>query len=195
MFRDNMMQGAPFHKPVVVIFDWSRAAQTIFVNKAAASTRTAGLLLALFLYRLHVLHKLSFEHVHLIGHSFGAEIASGAGRAVFKLTGRKLFAITSLDPAGVCVSYRGQRPAHCLRYNDAQMVRVLHSDALYFGTEAPIGHFDIYLNGGITQPHCFPFANALFNPEGRSTLFFFLYSNFNLFFIIKSISCDHRTVV
>jgi hypothetical protein len=167
MLRDNMIQGSSSDKPVVVVFDWSRAAQTLFVNKAAASTRTAGLLLALFLYRLHVLGKVSFDRVHLIGHSFGAEIAAGAGRAVRKLTGRKLFAITALDPAGVCVSYRGRRPLHCLRFQDAQLVRVLHSDALYFGTAAPIGHFDVYLNGGLIQPHCLPHASALFNPEGE----------------------------
>lgn len=171
MLRDNMMRGSKTGQPVVLIFDWSRAAQTVFVNKAAASTRTAGLLLALFLYRLHVLHKVSLDRVHLIGHSFGAEIAAVAGRALRKLTGRKLFAITGLDPAGICVTYGGRRPVHCLRYQDAQLVRVLHSDALYFGTASPVGHFDVYLNGGRFQPHCFPHASAIFNPEGKHFTF------------------------
>lgn len=94
MLRDNILQSS-HAEPVVIVLDWSRAAQTIFVNKAAASTKVTGFLLAIFLWKLQLLQQARYGHMHLIGHSFGAEIASTTGRFVQYLSGgRKIFAIT-----------------------------------------------------------------------------------------------------
>lgn len=99
-------------------------------------------------------------------------VLATAGKFLKRLSnGQRLGTITGLDPAGVCTTYDGQKKKRCLKFEDANLVRILHSDSLYFGTEEAIGHYDIFLNGGHFQPQCFPHASALLNPEGKKVNF------------------------
>ena len=64
---------------------------------------------------------------------------------------------TALDPAGPEFEFSPAK--HRLNSTDAKCVEVLHTSGGPpvlggFGIMLPVGHVDIYVNGGIHQPHC-----------------------------------------
>ncbi|RWS29182.1 Pancreatic triacylglycerol lipase-like protein [Leptotrombidium deliense] len=91
------------------------------------------------------------EDVHLIGHSFGAQIAAYTGQGTPNL-GR----ISGLDPARP--NFQGLPPDGRLSSDDALFVDVIHSDfnpVNSVGITDSVGHVDFYLNGASPQPGCF----------------------------------------
>jgi len=88
-----------------------------------------------------------------IGHSLGSHVCGLTGKA------KKLDGILALDPAGPDFEYHNDE--NRLGKGDAKYVEAIHSDAGECGIILPVGHVDIYLNGGKTQPHCGAWPNEL----------------------------------
>ncbi|CAO2594437.1 Endothelial lipase [Lemmus lemmus] len=135
----------------IVVVDWLPLAHQLYTD-AVNNVRVVGQRVAGMLDWLQEKEEFSLGNVHLIGYSLGAHVAGYAGNFVKGTVGR----ITGLDPAGprfetVDINER-------LSPDDADFVDVLHtytpSFGLSIGIRRPVGHIDIYPNGGDFQPGC-----------------------------------------
>ncbi|XP_060787013.1 endothelial lipase [Neoarius graeffei] len=136
----------------VIVVDWLSLAHQLYPD-AVNHTLYVGHSIAALLNWLQDEQQLPLENVHLIGYSLGAHVAGYAGAFVHGTVGR----ITGLDPAGPM--FEGAEPNKRLSPDDAKFVDVLHTytrEALgvSIGIQQPIGHIDIYPNGGEVQPGC-----------------------------------------
>ncbi|KAK3540677.1 hypothetical protein QTP70_034590 [Hemibagrus guttatus] len=136
----------------VIVVDWLDLAHQLYPD-AVNHTLHVGRSIAALLDWLQEAQQLPLENVHLIGYSLGAHVAGYAGTFVHGKVGR----ITGLDPAGPM--FEGAEPHKRLSPDDAEFVDVLHTytrEALgvSIGIQQPIGHIDIYPNGGDVQPGC-----------------------------------------
>ncbi|NXW51379.1 LIPE lipase, partial [Nyctiprogne leucopyga] len=126
----------------VVVVDWLPLAHQLYTD-AVNNTQTVGKSIARLLDWLQENPLFHLENVHLIGYSLGAHVAGFAGNHVHgtigRITGKWLFKHLSPD--------------------DANFVDVLHTYTretlgVSIGIQMPIGHVDIYPNGGDFQPGC-----------------------------------------
>ncbi|XP_061024951.1 endothelial lipase isoform X1 [Eubalaena glacialis] len=135
----------------VVVVDWLPLAHQLYTD-AVNNTREVGHSVARMLNWLQEKEDFSLGDVHLIGYSLGAHVAGYAGNFVKGMVGR----ITGLDPAGPM--FEGVDIHKRLSPDDADFVDVLHtytrSFGLSIGIQMPVGHIDIYPNGGDFQPGC-----------------------------------------
>uniref|UniRef100_A0A8C9A1C2 triacylglycerol lipase n=1 Tax=Prolemur simus TaxID=1328070 RepID=A0A8C9A1C2_PROSS len=135
----------------VVVVDWLPLAHQLYTD-AVNNTRVVGHSIARMLDWLQEKDDFSLGNVHLIGYSLGAHVAGYAGNFVKGTVGR----ITGLDPAGPM--FEGVDIHKRLSPDDADFVDVLHtytrSFGLSIGIQRPVGHIDIYPNGGDFQPGC-----------------------------------------
>ncbi|KAK7163752.1 hypothetical protein R3I93_007728 [Phoxinus phoxinus] len=135
----------------VVVVDWLDRANEHY-PRSAENTRLVGADVAKFIDWLEELD-YPLEKVHLLGYSLGAHVAGVAGN----LTNNKVNRITGLDPAGP--SFENAESLMRLSPDDASFVDVLHTNTrgspdLSIGIQRPVGHVDIYPNGGTFQPGC-----------------------------------------
>lgn len=136
----------------VVVVDWlSRAQQHYPVS--AGYTQLVGQDVAKFIDWMEGEFNYPVDNVHLLGYSLGAHAAGVAG----SLTKNKVQRITGLDPAGPNFEYA--EDVIRLSPDDADFVDVLHtytrgSPDRSIGIQKPVGHIDIYPNGGSFQPGC-----------------------------------------
>ncbi|KAM9137531.1 lipoprotein lipase [Pangshura tecta] len=136
----------------VVVVDWlSRAQQHYPVS--AAYTKLVGKDVAIFIDWMEKQFNYPLDNLHLLGYSLGAHAAGIAG----SLTKKKINRITGLDPAGPNFEYAEATTR--LSPDDADFVDVLHtytrgSPDRSIGIQKPVGHIDIYPNGGGFQPGC-----------------------------------------
>ena len=136
----------------IVTLDWSQGAKGEY-KQAIANSQIAGIDLG-NLINLYVLKGiLSYDLVHIVGHSLGAHVAGFAGDR----TTVKISQITGLDPAGP--EFDGMSYLVRLDPTDANFVDIIHSDAeiLYpyifgAGIQTTSGHVDFWPNGGRSQP-------------------------------------------
>ncbi|XP_077078272.1 lipoprotein lipase [Siphateles boraxobius] len=135
----------------VIVVDWLDRANEHY-PRSAENTRLVGADVAKFVNWLEEL-EYPLEKVHLLGYSLGAHVAGVAGN----LTNNKVNRITGLDPAGP--SFENAESLRRLSPDDASFVDVLHTNTrgspdLSIGIQRPVGHVDIYPNGGTFQPGC-----------------------------------------
>jgi len=136
----------------VIVVDWlTRASQNY--HRSAADTKLVGRDVAQFVYWIQKELQLPWDRIHLVGYSLGAHIAGIAG----DLTDHKISRITGLDPAGPTFEHADIQ--NTLSPDDAQFVDVLHTNTRgspdrSIGIQRPVGHIDIYPNGGTFQPGC-----------------------------------------
>ncbi|CAG07963.1 unnamed protein product [Tetraodon nigroviridis] len=162
----------------VVVVDWLTSAQNHYVV-AARKTKMVGQEIARFIDWIEESTNAPAENIHLIGYSLGAHVAGFAGSHTTSKVGR----ITGLDPAGP--DFEGMHAHRRLSPDDAHFVDVLHtftrgSPGLSIGIQQPVGHVDIYPNGGSFQPGC----------NLRSALE--KIANFGIFAITDAVKCEHE---
>jgi len=142
----------------VIIVEWGRGAGVPY-TQATANTRLVGAEIAYLIDFMGKTIGSKPEQFHIIGHSLGAHIGGYAGERL-KYLGR----ISGLDAAGPYFS--GTDKVVRLDPTDALFVDVMHTDTGTilgtllghggFGYTEPLGHVDVYPNGGDEQPNCDP---------------------------------------
>jgi hypothetical protein len=99
-----------------------------------------------------------FSKLHIVGHSLGSQLASFLGRAIIQKTDgkMKLKRITGLDPA-FPLFYPGWLAGH-ISADDAELVDVVHTEGIFYGTPFTTGTVDFWPNGAsiVQQPGCPP---------------------------------------
>ncbi|KAM6921497.1 lipoprotein lipase isoform 2-T2 [Xenentodon cancila] len=136
----------------VIVVDWLNRANQHYPT-SAAYTKLVGRDVAKFISWIQKELQLPAERIHLLGYSLGAHVAGIAG----DLTEQKISRITGLDPAGPTFEHADDK--NTLSRDDGQFVDVLHTNTRgspdrSIGIQRPVGHIDIYPNGGTFQPGC-----------------------------------------
>ncbi|XP_046746396.1 phospholipase A1-like [Diprion similis] len=118
---------------------------------AAGNTKEVGQSVSRYIEKLVNNYSILPKDVWIIGHSLGAHVAGFAGKDLQLRRQWKLGRITGLDPAGP--NFREVAPTDRLDKMDAAFVEVTHTSSL-LGLQEPVGHVDIYFNGGEFQRSC-----------------------------------------
>lgn len=109
--------------------------------------------MARLIRRLYQRLSISPERVHLIGHSFGAQLIGFAGKHVQTYSEQKIAKIVGLDRADE--EFDDDPAKNGLYREDGTIVAVIHSDDTGAGKEGSVGTIDFYPNGGASpQPPC-----------------------------------------
>lgn len=88
--------------------------------------------------------------LELLGFSLGGQTVSYIARNYQTMTGRNISTIISLEPSGPC--FRTLNETDRLDASNADFVLVIHTNIDGFGMATPMGHVDMYVNGGEYQP-------------------------------------------
>ena len=166
--KNNLIKRYNSDRTVVGIVVWKEGARLLVKPDghypiAASNTWPIGNVLAY----LHVNIAKDIKHKFLnicIGHSLGAHLCGFFSKMLKRQ--EQLFQvdrIIGLDPAGQIFQNPRQDTTLRLDINDAIHTEIIHTNAKSgsettrfgsFGFEKPIGHTDIYVNGGFKQPSC-----------------------------------------
>ncbi|CAG9760474.1 unnamed protein product [Ceutorhynchus assimilis] len=139
------------HDANILVMDWSAISGNPFYPIPMMATPDVGRHYGTYLNYLVDELGLNPDGIHLVGHSLGAHVSGFAGREV---KNGKVGRITGLDPALPGFDM-GINPSGTLNQNDAIFVDIIHTCAGFLGYKTPLGHVDIYPNGGgPPQPGC-----------------------------------------
>lgn len=121
-----------------------------------SNTYVSGVFVANFIVKLVQDLNVPLENIHIIGASFGAQVACFTGKEVFKQLNNRVGRITTLDPARRPIENSiSELVGESLQYDDADVVLNLHGDGGFRGFIKPVGTIDFYPNGGTPpQPGC-----------------------------------------
>ncbi|XP_018399013.1 PREDICTED: pancreatic lipase-related protein 2-like [Cyphomyrmex costatus] len=152
----------------VICVDWFAGSTKEYLTSVKL-THQVGEYVAAFIEFLGSETQVSFDDIHVVGHSLGAHVAGYIGNYISKKLGR----ITGLDPAGPAFETPYLKDTKDrLDAADANFVDVIHTCAGSLGFLKPIGHADFYPNGGtFRQPGCPVFSSQTCS-HGRSYQFF-----------------------
>ncbi|XP_048401815.1 endothelial lipase-like isoform X2 [Stegostoma tigrinum] len=136
----------------IIVVNWLERAHQLYTI-AVNNSEVVGREIAMLIDWLEQVSDVPLPKIHMIGYSLGAHVAGFAGKAAQKKIGR----ITGLDPAGPL--FEGVIPDQRLSPDDADFVDVLHTFVygtlgVSIGISQPVGHIDVYPNGGSFQPGC-----------------------------------------
>ena len=122
-------------------------------SKAASNTMVVGHALGRLTESIYSFAGRGNLKSFCVGHSLGSHICGFTGKI------KQLDGIIALDPAGVFFEthYKENR----IDKGDAKYVEAIHTDAGELGLIKPVGHVDIYLNGGKQQPYCTGWTNEI----------------------------------
>lgn len=138
----------------VVVVDWSLLSHDLYIETRLHIRRVAQQIAKLIIF-LDLYVRLDVASVHIVGHSFGAQIAAYASHLLKRETGKTPGRITGLDPAAPLFEYpEAEVLEQRLDPGDAHFVDVIHTNGNHLGIMKPAGHVDFYPNGGEIQPDC-----------------------------------------
>ncbi|KAG9510834.1 Lipase member H [Fragariocoptes setiger] len=121
-------------------------------NNYASSGATANVLIVDW-SRMSRPARFEYDYPSAVTSSHKVGVALGMFiRRLIEATGADARLFHLIDPTGVC--YDDEPDEHRLNKNDAQTVVVLHTNARTLGSKSNYGSYDIWVNGGLTQPGC-----------------------------------------
>ena len=133
----------------VFTVDWEQLALSPWYNSACRNTELVGRKTGHFVSWLVAELGVSYDDVHVLGSSLGAQAAGYVGYFTAGALGR----ITGLDPSGPLFYSVGARDR--LDRSDAQFVDIIHTAGYWVGSTLATGHVDFYPNSGVApQPGC-----------------------------------------
>lgn len=106
-----------------------------------------------FIVNLHDDTGVPYEYIHLIGHSFGAQVASVAAMTVHQIANEKVHRVTGLD----VLHFMFSSAKLWNRFDDqiAEVVDAVHTNSLLSSSVLPVAMVDFYVNEGMAvQPGC-----------------------------------------
>lgn len=173
-----------------LFLDWGPLAGGLYTT-AVANVVLIAQVMAVVLLRSGI----SFEKLHLVGHSLGGQMVGMIGANVQELTkSEEIIAIinriTGLDPAGPLFYEVLGIPliVRQIQPTDAAFVDCIHSDAGLLGEPDACGFIDFWPNGGTRQqPDC-PFVPSFFSIKSRKLIF---NTNFQIC-VPYSETCSHK---
>ncbi|CAH4037812.1 unnamed protein product [Pieris brassicae] len=127
----------------VITVDWGELAKNKFYPWAALSTRYVGKRIAKLLNVITESYEISYENVHLIGHSLGAQVMGYAGM----FSNGTIPRITGLDPARPLFELPKMPTDYALDKSDASFVDIIHTSA---ETACSHGRAFVYFDESIT---------------------------------------------
>jgi predicted esterase len=134
----------------VCVVDWKRLSQNTPYIAAQSVDRVAAYTADFLKYLLA--RGFSYEHITMVGFSFGAHIAGITGH----LLKGKVQKIIGLDPAGLFITtFSNRNKKQRLDKSSAKIVQAIHTAKYNIGTSVNVGHQDFFPSGGGTpQPGC-----------------------------------------
>ena len=97
-----------------------------------------------------------------VGHSLGSHVCGFFGKMLKGLKSKiSLETIFGLDPAGPIFQDDRQHSTLRLDKDDAFRTVIIHTNTKRYGFQRPVGHTDIFVNGGAQQPWCRTMSKVL----------------------------------
>ncbi|XP_046389278.1 lipase member H-A-like [Ischnura elegans] len=154
LLRDSFLSKGDYN---IFLVDWAPLSSVPWYSTAASNTEVAATMTARLVDDLEKSHGARAGDFHLVGFSLGAHVVGMAGRMLAERRpgdeGARIRRITGLDPAQVLFTSAG--PEWRIDTSDAEFVEVVHTSGGYLGFMRPLGHVDVYPNGGAwPQPGC-----------------------------------------
>ncbi|XP_020717837.1 phospholipase A1-like [Ceratitis capitata] len=146
LIRDAYLSKGDYN---IISVDWRKDASSLNYAYSASRVPEVGKIVAGMIDFLYQQGSITFDRLHVIGHSLGAQISGFAGKDV---TSGRIQKITGLDPALPLFHY--DKPATRLNEDDAVYVESIQTCGGRLGFLKPIGKSAFYPNGGKTQPGC-----------------------------------------